>query len=397
MRKNGVRREITPIEGGVCAPKGFRASGVACGVKPDGKRDFSLIVADRRYPCAAVFTQSSFRGAPVERSREHVKDGYAQAIVINSGIANVCASDGAHAADKTCLEIAKATGVNRSDVLIASTGKIMRSYPLKRFLDGIPSLVNGLGASDEHSRFAAEGILSDDVTVKSFAYEFYIGDVLCKLGGIAKGSRNVSPNMATTLIVLTTDVNISTDILQRAFAAEVKDSFNLLTIDGCSSANDTACIFSSCLAENAKIERVDTEYKKFADALHLVCVEVCKAIVSDGNGKLLEICVFGARSKTTARAVAKSVATSYPLKDGVKKGVVRISDIAHAVGDSGLPLSFKRAKILLKSDKNARCIMEDGEAITAETPIEADGNGEIVIEIYLQDGNYSSVAWSRKL
>ena len=303
------------IEGGVCAPIGFKANGVHCGIRKNrAKRDLSLIVSDVRGAAACVYTQNLVKGAPIAVTKRHVADGYAQAIVCNSGNANTCNADGEAIAEGMCGLVEKFSGVAASDVIVASTGVIGQPLSLDPIRDGMPLLVKGLNS--DGSLYAAQGIMTTDTVEKQVAYRFTIGDKECTIGAIGKGVGMINPNMATMLIFITTDVAITPAMLQKALSADVKDSFNMVSVDGDTSTNDMACVLANGLAENALIAESGKDFTVFRKALNKVTTYLCRKIAKDGEGatKLLECKVSGAKSKAVARTVAKSVIKSSLFK-----------------------------------------------------------------------------------
>ena len=315
-RKNGVNRELYPIDGGVCAPNGFSANAVCAGFLPhSNKYDLALIASDKRCPTAAVYSTSAVVGAPIPVCKRHLKYGVSYGVIINSGIANVFQENGEDLAEKVCQMTANLLKVDRADILIASTGKIEPSLELKTFENALKNLTSGLESTHAGSLRAAQAITTTDKHVKQLSYRFHLGDFPCTIGAIFKGNQRVSPKMATTLGVITTDVNISPEMLQRAFSATARDSFNLLDIDGVASPNDMFCIMANGHAGNCKIEYADSEYKKFCYVLKEVALEICKKIATEGErGKVLTCRVLGSKSKQVARSISKKVATSTELK-----------------------------------------------------------------------------------
>ena len=253
------------ITGGVCAAKGFTANGVHCGIRRNKtKKDLSLIFSEKRAVAAAVYTQNLVKGAPITVTKQNIADGYAQAMICNSGNANTCNANGIEIAEKTCGLVAAQLGIPASDIIVASTGVIGQPLDLTPIADGIPSLVSGLGT--DNSLAAAEGIMTTDTQVKEVAVSFDVDGTECRLGAIAKGSGMIHPNMATMLIFVTTDVAITPEMLQKALSADVQTSFNMISVDGDTSTNDMVSIMANGIAGNAEITSPGAGYDAFCRA-----------------------------------------------------------------------------------------------------------------------------------
>ena len=297
---------IKRIDGGVCAAKGFLASGVHCGVRKNRtKKDIAMIYSECRATAAAVYTTNLVKGAPLLVTKKHIADGYAQAVICNSGNANTCNADGALVAEKMSAMAAEALGIRADDVVVASTGVIGQPLPLEPIAEGIPMLVKAL--SREGGSDAAEGIMTTDVAKKEIAVEFEIGGKTCHMGGIAKGSGMIHPNMATMLVFMTTDVAISAEMLQKALSSDIKKTFNMISIDGDTSTNDMVTVLANGMAGNPEITEEGADFDTFMKALNTLNVYLCRAIAADGEGatKLLECKVSGAKDEETAKTVAK--------------------------------------------------------------------------------------------
>ena len=303
------------VDLGICAPKGFKAYGVHCGIRKNKtKKDLSLIYSSTQADAAAVFTTNLVKGAPLIVTKEHLKDGKAQAIICNSGNANTCNANGIEIAEETSKLIADALNIDESNVIVGSTGVIGQPMDIEPFKRGIPDLVAGL--TEEGSQDAALGIMTTDTKLKEIAFEFEIDGKPCHIGGIAKGSGMIHPNMATMLVYITSDVNIDSKLLQKALSDTVADTFNMISVDGDTSTNDTVAIMANGLAGNRRIEEENEDYNIFQNALNELMVYLCRKIAKDGEGatKLLECKVSGAKTKDIARTVAKSVICSSLVK-----------------------------------------------------------------------------------
>lgn len=383
------------ITGGVCAAQGFKANGVHCGIRKNKtKRDLALIVSDVRASAACVYTQNLVKGAPILVTKAHVADGYAQAIVCNSGNANTCNADGVEIAEGMCSLVEKHTGIPASDVVVASTGVIGQPLSLEPIAGGMESLVKGLG---ENSDFAAQGIMTTDTVEKQVAYTFELGGKECRIGAIGKGVGMINPNMATMLIFVTTDAAISPAMLQKALSADVKDSFNMVSVDGDTSTNDMVCVLANGLAGNAPVESVGKDFTAFRKALSKVTTYLCRKIAKDGEGatKLLECKVTGAKSKKIARTVAKSVISSSLFKAAMFGADANWGRVLCAVGYSGADVDINKVDVSFKSKAGTIDVCRGGSGIPfseeeAKKVLSAD---EIEVLIGLGDGNGRATAW----
>ena len=263
MRKNGINRELREIPGGVCAPEGFRANALSCGIKPNGELDLGLIATERRCFVAGVYSTASMQGEPVLVTKKHVKRGYASAILANGGIANVYVDGTGKRTEKICQAMDMAGLYSASEMIVASTGEIGKRLDFTLIEKRLKPLARGLEHSEEMGQRFADAISSENEEAYQFSYGFDLGDIPCKIGGIFKGSLHVAPNMATTLVFLTTDVNITSEMLQKALSAETRETLNMLDLDGSPSPNDMACIMANGKAGNYLISCADTEYTKF--------------------------------------------------------------------------------------------------------------------------------------
>lgn len=386
MRKNGVNRQLEPIEGGVCAPAGFQAGGLG---------GLALIVGEKRFPAAGVFSQSAVVGAPVKISKKHICSGYARAIFVNSGSANVFQEGGEKAAKEICESVAKRLHCDKEEILIASTGKIESRFDAQTILKNVEPLTQHLGGSHEHSLVAARNMMTTDKSVKQISFAFDVGDYRCKIGAVFKGNARVCPNMATTLCFLTTDVNITPQMLQKALSAAVNETLNLLDLDGLASPNDSVCIVSSGKAGNYQISSADSEYKKFSSALQKTLVEICLAMIKDGdaNAKTFACEVCGAKSKRVARAVAKSIVSARIFQ----KEAWQTDDLICAILGAGEPLEIGGVEMILSSKTASVVLMTDGKAIAVSISkvLGILSCNEIEFRIHLNDGNYGATALGR--
>ena len=400
MRKTATSKKLREIEGGVCAPEGFKANGVHCGISRDSnKKDLAIVAADRRGPTACVFSEQSAQSAPARVSKKHLKRGIARAILINSGTANVFLEDGEWLAEKICRVLAKRSDIEVNETLLASTGKVGEPLYLTPFEEGIPKLIQGLSATAEGSLAAAEAIMTTDKAPRQVAFSFDLGDFPCKIGAIFKGTTQVCPNMATTIAVLTTDVNILPEMLQKALVSAVKDTFNLLCIDGISSPNDTICIMASGKAGNYRIFCEDSEYDKFLVALREALGEICRRLIvdSDENQRLLLCKVSGAKSKQAARAIAKRVACSQAVKSMLLNGNIEVINLLYEANVFAEDGNFAKARIAICDEEREYALFEDGRAlrISEETARGLLEKKELTIRMELGNGNFGATSFTR--
>ena len=296
------------ITGGVCAAKGFKASGVHCGIRKNRtKKDLALIYSENVATAAAVYTTNLVKGAPLTVTKKHISDGKAQAVICNSGNANTCNANGIEVAEKMSELIANELKINANDIVVASTGVIGQPLPLEPIASGVKPLVEAL--SENGGDDAAEGIMTTDLVKKEIAVEFELDGKVCRMGGIAKGSGMIHPNMATMLVFITTDVAISAEMLQKALSTDIKTTFNMVSVDGDTSTNDMVTVLANGQAGNKEITTDGEDFNKFMEALNTVNVYLSRMIAGDGEGatKLLECNVNGAKDEINAKIIAKSV------------------------------------------------------------------------------------------
>ncbi len=383
------------ISGGVCAPKGFLANGIHAGIRKNKtKKDLSLIYSECEANAAAVYTTNLVKGAPLIVTKKHLQNGKARAIICNSGNANTCNLNGEEIAIKTACILSKELNIDSSDVVVASTGVIGEQMTIEPFEKGIPSLVAGLG---NKSDFAEEGIMTTDTISKSIAVSFNIGGKECKIGGIAKGSGMIHPNMATMLVFITTDCNISSSMLQKALSTDIQSTFNMVSVDGDTSTNDMVVILANKMAGNQEIVEDGEDYKEFMKALNTITVGLCKMIAGDGEGatKLLECSVIGADSQKTAKIVAKSVICSSLVKSAMFGSDANWGRILCAIGYSGANVDVDKIDVKFVSNKGEILVCKDGRGVKFSEEIAKQIllEKEIVIDVNLNSGEYSSTAW----
>ena len=384
------------IEGGVCAAKGYRASGVHCGIRHNKiKRDIALICSDIPANAAAVYTTNLVKGAPLTVTKQHISNGVAQAIVCNSGNANTCNANGIELAERISEMLASELKIKAEDVVVASTGVIGQPLPIEPFERGIPQLAKELSA--EGGEAAAEAILTTDTAKKEIAVEFTLGGKTCHLGGIAKGSGMIHPNMATMLVFLTTDAAISAEMLQKAISGDVKNTFNMLSVDGDTSTNDMAVILANGMAGNAPVTAEGEDFTTFMEALNTVTVALCRAIAADGEGatKLLECKVTGAKDEACAKKIAKSVICSSLVKPAMFGADANWGRVLCAIGYSGAEVDVWKVDVRFSSAKGEILVCKNGASVpfSEEKAKEILLESEIDILVDLGDGEACASAW----
>ena len=338
------------INGGVTKPKGFLANGLFAGIKRSGKRDLSLIYSQNPSVAVGVFTKNSVKAAPLLVSQKHLRKNRARAVIANSGNANCfTGAQGLYYAEQTAELIATLLNLPASDILVASTGIIGKPLPYEKIKKAAPALVQGLSPSGE--MLAAEGILTTDKVIKQIAVQVQIDGKTVTIGGCAKGSGMIQPDMATMLAFLTTDAVISPRILKLALRRAAEKSFNCITVDGCMSTNDMVTVLANGLAHNEKISDDGKNFRIFYEALEYVCLDLAKKIILDGEGatKFIEIHVDGAENERQAKNVALTVANSPLVRTAAYGSNPNWGRVAAAVGSLGLRVTEKNLKIRVSS------------------------------------------------
>ena len=384
------------ISGGVCAAKGFTANGIHCGIRKNRtKRDLSLIYSQVPASAAAVYTTNLVKGAPLIVTKQHLANGIAQAVICNSGNANTCNANGAEIAEQTCALLADAMKINADDVVVASTGVIGLPLDIAPIAAGIPALTAGL--SETGSEDAAEGIMTTDTVKKEVAVEFTLGGKTCRIGGIAKGSGMIHPNMATMLVFITTDAAIAPDMLQKALSCDIADTFNMVSVDGDTSTNDMVTVLANGMAGNAPITADGEDFRTFMKALNTVTVHLCRCIAGDGEGatKLLECKVTGAADLQTAKTVAKSVICSSLTKAAMFGADANWGRILCAIGYSGADVDVNKIDVSFKSAAGEIAVCKNGAGVDFSEEIAKQIllEKEIEILVELNSGAAASTAW----
>ncbi len=384
------------ISGGVCAAKGFKANGIHCGIRKNRtKKDLALIVSEVIASAAAVYTTNLVKGAPLLLNMKNLADGKAQAVICNSGNANTCNANGIQIAKEMCTLVSEKTTCRPEDVIVASTGVIGQPLDITPIKNGMNELADGL--CENGGKAAAEAIMTTDTISKEVAVEFMIGEKLCKMGGIAKGSGMIHPNMATMLVFITTDCAISSEMLQKALSGDIKNTFNMVSIDGDTSTNDMVTVLANGLAGNEVITEENADFDVFMKALNTLTVNLCRLIAGDGEGatKLLECKVTGAKTPDAAKISAKSVICSSLVKAAMFGSDANWGRILCALGYSGADIDITKVKVDFSSSKGCITVCENGNGIefSEEKAKEILLEKEIDINISVGDGEYSATAW----
>lgn len=391
------------ISKGVCAPKGFKANGIHCGIRKNkSKKDLSIIYSDVMCSAAAIYTQNKVQGAPIAVTKAHIEDGYAQAVIVNSGNANTCNADGVDIANQMSNLCAKALHLKENDIIIASTGVIGQQLPIQPIADHMQELVSGL--NDNGSFDAVSGIMTTDTFQKEYAVSFTLNGKECTVGGIAKGSGMIHPNMATMLAFLTSDVKIAPMMLKKLVKEVGDDTFNMVSVDGDTSTNDMLSIMCNGLAENEEIVEINEDYQIFKQAVYTVCEALSKMLASDGEGatKLLTCKVNNARSIKDAKAVAKSIICSSLFKAAMFGNDANWGRILCAIGYADAEYEVEKIDVILASAKGSMQVCKDGKGVSVENSdtgideekaLEILKEKEVEIIVDLKDGTHNAIAW----
>ena len=386
------------IDGGVCAAKGYKANGLNCGLNsnPD-KNDLGLYVSDVPANTAGVYTTNKVKGAPIIVTKSHLENtnGVARAVIMNSKNANTCNADGEEKAEAMCRLAADALGISPDEVLVASTGVIGQILPIEPIENSVEALANGL-AYDGNER-AATAIMTTDTVKKEYAVEFELDGKVCRLGGMAKGSGMIHPNMATTLNFITTDASVSVPMLQKALSEIVKETYNCLSVDGDTSTNDTILLHANALADNREITEPDEDYEVFKQALYIVMSELTKMLAKDGEGatKLLECTVSGAPDVDTAIIVAKSVIRSPLLKCAMFGADANWGRVLCAIGYAEADFDINKVDVDFRSDVGVLPVCRNGAGVPFSEDLAKEilSCEDIFIDVNLNLGQASAKAW----
>ncbi len=391
------------VKGGVCAPKGFRAAGVHCGVKNGGhgvptagvKNDLAMILSDGDCAAAAVYTTNRVKAAPLYVTMDHLADGHCRGVIANSGNANACCDGSRENAEAMCTLAAAATGLSAGDFAVASTGVIGQRLNIAAIERGVPRLAAAL--SYEGSDSAANAIMTTDTVKKELALTFEVEGVSVTLGAIAKGSGMIHPNMGTMLCFITTDCAISAAMLDRALHAVVPRTFNRVTVDGDTSTNDTCLVLANGLAGNPVIEEDGVNYKAFTDALGQLCTRLARAIAADGEGagRLITCTVAGAESEHVAEGLAKSVVGSSLVKAAMFGTDANWGRVLCAMGYSGFSFDPELVDVTFSSAAGAVAVCKTGRGLDFDEELAAKvlAADEVVIDIHAHQGDGAATCW----
>ena len=390
---------ITKINGGITAPKGFLASGLNAGIKNQTKKDMAMVFSSTPCAAAGVFTTNLVKAAPVKWDKEIVTTSpYVQAVVVNSGIANACTgAEGLGYCADTAAEAAAALNIPKTAVLVASTGVIGKQLPIDKIKSGVTALSKVLGSSREDAKLAAEAIMTTDTKSKEVACTLELDGKQVTVAGMCKGSGMIHPNMCTMLCFVTTDVAISHELLQKALSEDVVDTFNMISVDGDTSTNDTVLVMANGQAENTPITKEGEDYKTFCEALHFIMLELSKKIAGDGEGCtcLFEATVIGAKDKNQARTIAKSVVCSSLTKAAVFGHDANWGRILCAMGYSGAQFDPEVVDIWLESKAGTIKIVENGIATdySEETATKILSEEEVIAKMDIKEENETATAF----
>ena len=383
------------IPGGVCAAQGFKAAGVHMGVKTRNteKKDVALIVSDVECAAAAVFTKNAVKAAPIHVDKEHLKNGKARAIIVNSGNANACAPQGEENARRMCAAAAKAVGCEVEDVLVSSTGVIGQRINVELIEEGIPALAAMLERSEAASTSAAQAIMTTDTVKKEIAVETMVGGKKVTMGGIAKGSGMIHPNMGTMLCFLTTDCAISPEMIRTALLETVNVSFNRISVDGDTSTNDSCMVLANGMAGNAPITEKGEDYEAFLAALQALCIQLAKEMASDGEGaKHLITCnVSGAKSEQAAETISKSVICSVLTKAAIFGADANWGRVLCAMGYSGEEFDPDKVDVHFTSAAGDIAVCQQGRGLNFDEDLAKKILTEHDVEINITMGEGEGV------
>lgn len=382
------------IEDGVCAAKGFRAGAIRCGIrKSQTKQDLAMILSDCECTAAAVYTTNQVKAAPILVTKQHLADGRARAVIVNSGNANACAPFGMEYAKREAKAAAKVLQVAETDVIVASTGVIGQTLPI----EAIEAHAGGMEMKYDNSLAAAKAIMTTDTKVKMIAAEFELDGTLCHIGGICKGSGMIHPNMGTMLAFLTTDCAISSELLQKALRSTVLVTFNRVTVDGDTSTNDMCCILANGMAENTEMTEEGVPYQTFCKALQAVCENLAKKIAADGEGAshLMTCVVKGAADEATAEILAKSIASSSLVKAAMFGADANWGRVLCAMGYSGAKFNPEEVLIEFASKAGTIAVCDKGRGLDFDEALAKQilTEEEIEIRVTLQEGGGAVTCW----
>ena len=396
--KKNNENNIKEIKGGICAAKGFFANGIYSGIKKKKtSKDLAIIYSENLCNAAAVYTQNKVCGANIIVSKENLKNGKAKAIICNSGNANTCNKDGIEKAKAMCKSVAEYLKISEKDVAVASTGVIGVPLPIEPIIKNIKPLIDGAKNSAEASKNAAHAIMTTDTFIKEISFSFEIGGKIVKIGGIAKGSGMIHPNMATLLAFITTDANISQKLLQKALREDIKNTYNMISVDGDTSTNDMVVLLSNGEAQNSIIDKEGNNYKIFCKALNMVNTYLCKSMAKDGEGatKLIECEVINSKDIETARKISKSVISSNLLKAAIFGCDMNWGRIACAIGYADSKFDINKVAINVSSKFGNMNVFEKGYGLKFDEKkaLKILKEKEIKITVNMNAGKNNATAW----
>lgn len=382
------------IDGGVCAAKGFKAGAIRCGIrKSQTKKDLAMILSDCECSAAAVYTTNRVKAAPILLTMENLSNGKARAVIVNSGNANACAPFGIENARREAMAAARALHVAMEDVVVASTGVIGQTLSVECIEEHAGSMEMKYG----NSMAAAEAIMTTDTKVKTIAVEFEADGKTCHIGGICKGSGMIHPNMGTMLSFITTDCAISSEMLDKALNADVKKTFNRVTVDGDTSTNDMCCILANGMAGNLPVEQEGADYDAFCAALHMVTEDLARKIAADGEGasKLMTCTVSGALDEDTAEQLCKSICSSSLVKAAIFGSDANWGRVLCAMGYSGAAFNTEEVTVEFASKAGTVTVCEKGRGLdfNEELAKEILDQEEVEINVTLQEGSGNVTCW----
>lgn len=386
------------IEGGVTAAKGFLAAGVYAGIK-NNRKDMAMVYSKAPCNTAGTFTTNLVKAAPVKWDQKVVRESaYSQAVVVNSGVANACTGKlGYQYCEDTAKKVGEIFGIPADSVMVASTGVIGKQLPIDKILEGVESLHAELCDTQEAGTLAAEAIMTTDTVSKQIAYEFEVDGKTAVIGGMCKGSGMIHPNMATMLCFITTDVVITKELLQEALSEEVQDTFNMISVDGDTSTNDTVLVMANGLAQNPEITEIGEAYSQFQAALHEVMLYLCRQIAGDGEGAtaLFEVKVIHAKTKEQAKILSKSVITSNLTKAMIFGHDANCGRILCAMGYAGVSFDPDRTDLYFESVAGKLKIVENGipTDYSEEKATEILSEKEVTVIADIKEGEESATAW----
>lgn len=382
------------IDGGVCAAKGFKAGAMRCGIrKSQTKKDLAMILSDCECSAAAVYTTNRVKAAPILLTMEHLKNGKARAVIVNSGNANACAPFGIENARREAMAAARALNVPLEDVIVASTGVIGQTLNV----ECIEENAGNMEMKYDNSLTAAEAIMTTDTKVKTVAVEFELEGTTCRIGGICKGSGMIHPNMGTMLSFITTDCAISPEMIQKALKADVKKTFNRVTVDGDTSTNDMCTVLANGMAGNETITQEGANFDAFCEALHAVTEDLARKIAGDGEGasKLMTCTVAGAFDEETAELLCKSICSSSLVKAAMFGSDANWGRVLCAMGYSGAPFNTEEVTVEFASKAGSIAVCEKGRGLdfNEEMAKKILSEEEVEINVTLKEGDGKVTCW----